>query len=303
MSHTTSPTLDPVAARRWQQRLASGLSGPRSPWLHEEVARRMQERLDFIRLQPRQWAHWEPLAGGWAAQPTLVARYPQAACWLVSECPQALHQAHEATRPAWWQPARWRGPSVHLSPPEPASMDMIWSNMHLHWEADPMARLRQWHGLLAVDGFVMFSCLGPDTLRGLRAVYAQEGWGEPHHAFTDMHDLGDMMIQAGFAEPVMDTERITLSFASPERLLQELRELGRNAHVARPTVSRGRTWRGQLLQALMRLAQPDGGGALALEFEIVYGHALKPRPRAKMESESVIGLNDMRQMLKRSPVD
>ena len=110
---------------------------------------------------------------------------------------------------------------------------MVWANMCLHNHADPLALMQQWHSHLATDGFLMFSCLGPDTLQQLRAVYAANGWPEPCHQFTDMHDWGDMLVQAGFAEPVMDMERITLTYSSPESLLQELRELGRNLHMNR----------------------------------------------------------------------
>jgi malonyl-CoA O-methyltransferase len=174
---------------------------------------------------------------------------------------------------------------------------MLWANMLLHHAADPQALIAAWHRALAVDGFLMFSCFGPDTLRELRQVYAQEGWPAPAHEFTDMHDWGDMLVHAGFAEPVMDMERITLSYETPERLLAELRELGRNLHVQRFAGLRGRRWRAQLLQALQALARPDEQGRLCLTFEVVYGHALKPMARHKVRSESQIGLEDMRQML------
>jgi malonyl-CoA O-methyltransferase len=147
----------------------------------------------------------------------------------------------------------------------------------------------------------MFSCFGPDTLRELRQLHAQKGWPAPAHEFTDMHDWGDMLVHAGFAEPVMDMERITLSYETPERLLAELRELGRNLSNERFAALRGRQWRQQLMQALMGLARPEEGGRLSLSFEIVYGHALKPRARAKVASETEIGLDQMRQMLRRSP--
>ena len=78
----------------------------------------------------------------------------------------------------------------------------------------------------------MFSCLGPDTLRELRGLYRALGWPPPAHDFTDMHDWGDMLVHAGFAEPVMDMERITLTWETPQRLLEELRELGANLHPA-----------------------------------------------------------------------
>jgi malonyl-CoA O-methyltransferase len=177
-------------------------------------------------------------------------------------------------------------------------MQMIWANMALHLSDDPQALLKQWHQALAVDGFLMFSCLGPDTLRELRDVYAQQGWPPPTHDFTDMHDWGDMLVHAGFAEPVMDMERITLTYESPERLLEELRQLGRNFHTQRFAGLRGRAWYQQLQRALLALASPQHDGRLVLTIEVIYGHALKPLPKIKMTGESVIALQDMRGLLK-----
>lgn len=163
-------------------------------------------------------------------------------------------------------------------PPE-LGANMLWANMLLHTQANPLALLRRWHAAVAVDGFVMFSCLGPQTVQTLHQLYAALGWPPAGHSFTDMHDWGDMLIQTGFAEPVMDMETITLSFATPERLLQELRELGRNLHPQRFAGLRGQQWRDRLLHAVdqhLRLSD----GALGISFEIVYGHAFKAAPRS-----------------------
>jgi malonyl-CoA O-methyltransferase len=162
--------------------------------------------------------------------------------------------------------------------------------------AEPQELMRQWQQALAVDGFLMFSCLGPDSLKELRALYAELGWPPPGHEFTDMHDWGDMLVQGGFAEPVMDMERITLAYETPQRLLQELRELGANLHPARFAALRGRRWRERLHATLAeQLRGPDG--KLLLTFEIVYGHALKPLPRPRMGEQSAVSLQDMRSML------
>ena len=289
------PTLDPAAAARWA---ALPVRQGASPWLHEEIASRMLERLEFIRLQPQRWAHWEPLRGGIEAHRKLLQRYPKAPVWLVAG--QASHaQAVLASgRGRWWQLSRWTAPATELGMPTPGAVQMLWANMLLHHAADPQALIADWHRALAVDGFLMFSCFGPDTLRELRRIYAQQGWPEPAHEFTDMHDWGDMLVHAGFAEPVMDMERITLSYETPERLLAELRELGRNLHAQRFPGLRGRRWRADLLQALQALARPDEQGRLCLTFEVVYGHALKPAPRHKVQSQSQIGLDDMRRMLR-----
>ncbi len=288
------PSLDPVAAARWACRSVHA----QSPWLHEEVASRMQSRLDFIKLQPQRWVHWEPLQGGLLAHRALQKRYPQAEVWLSSEHPQKALLAKSALKGQWWQLDRWLGPRVQEGLPAEGQAQMLWANMQLHTAVQPQKLLSIWHKTLAVDGFLMFSCLGPDSLRELRDAYRQRGWPEPAHEFTDMHDWGDMLVEAGFAEPVMDMERITLTYETPARLLAELREWGRNLHVQRFAGLRGRRWRQQLDEVLLTLARPEEGGRLSLSFEIVYGHALKPRPRAKLSAQTEIGLDQMRQMLR-----
>jgi len=174
---------------------------------------------------------------------------------------------------------------------------MLWANMALHMAADPQALVAHWHRLLAVDGFLMFSCLGPDTLRELRTLYAQLGWPPPSHEFTDMHDWGDMLVHSGFAEPVMDMERLTLTWDSPQRLAAELRELGANLNRGRFPALRGRGWKSAFERHLAEsLRGPDG--RLTLTFEIVYGHALKPVPRVLVAGESALSAEDMRALLR-----
>src|SRR5258706_15503839 len=94
---------------------------------------------------------------------------------------------------------------------------------------DPPALMERWQKALSADGFVMFSCFGPDTLRELRWLYRRLGWPAPTIAFVDMHDLGDMLVHAGFADPVMDQELLSLTWAHPKALLDELHGLGGNA--------------------------------------------------------------------------
>ena len=130
-------------------------------------------------------------------------------------------------------------------------------------------------------------------------MYRTLGWGEASPAFTDMHDWGDMLVAAGFAEPVMDMERITLTWSAPEPLLAELRGLGRNLHPARFAGLRTPGWRSRLERALTgHLSDPAADGRLALDFEIVYGHAFKPPPRQPAGADLHIGLDEMRGMLK-----
>jgi malonyl-CoA O-methyltransferase len=161
-----------------------------------------------------------------------------------------------------------------------------------------------WHAALKTDGFVLFSLLGPDTLIELRAAYQRRGWTAPLHTLTDMHDWGDRLVQHGFAEPVMDMERLTLTFATPERALQELRELGRNLHPIGTDVHfaaqglRGRAWRRELLAAVGECR--NAAGEITLTFELIYGHAIKPKPRVKLTSSASVSLANMREMLRQS---
>ena len=146
----------------------------------------------------------------------------------------------------------------------------------------------------------MFSCLGPDTARELRALYARMGWPSAGHELTDMHDWGDMLMHTGFAEPVMDMERIVLTFETPERLLCELAGLGRNFHPSRFAGLRGRRWKAQLLDALEAHRGESHGGRLPLTFEIIYGHAFKASPKVKVRSTTSVSERDMRSLLQAS---
>jgi malonyl-CoA O-methyltransferase len=283
------PTIDPIAARHWERAAPA-----RSPWLHEEVARRMEDRLQWIRLEPKAWAHWEPVRGGLAAHGLIERRYPRAQTFLAEGGERRTVAAAVALAKPWWK--RLGTPAARSGPMPDGAVQMLWANMALHMSARPQALIAQWHRALAPDGFLMFSCFGPDTLRELRALYAGLGWPAPAHDFTDMHDWGDMLVHAGFAEPVMDMERITLTWETPQRLLAELRELGANLHPARFPALRGRRWKERLCDELARgLRQPDG--RLALTFEIIYGHAMKPAPVVRMSEHSSVSLHDMRTLL------
>ncbi len=292
------PTIDPLAAARFD-----GLVQASSPWLHEEVARRMEERLALIRLQPAVWTHWEPLKGGMAAHELLARRYPDSKCFLALGHEKHVEVARKKIAKPWWKLARWTSPKTQIALPPSGEAQMLWANMALHMAADPQALIAAWHKTLAEDGFLMFSCFGPDTLRELRGLYQQLGWPAPSHEFTDMHDWGDMLVASGFAEPVLDMERITLSYETPERLLAELRTLGRNLHPGRFAALRGRGWLALLKQALRaQLADPADGGRLKLSFEVVYGHAIKPARRLAVNTETTVSLDEMRKALQRNKV-
>jgi malonyl-CoA O-methyltransferase len=181
--------------------------------------------------------------------------------------------------------------------PLPDKAQLLWSNMMLHWAGDAPALVARWFDSLAVDGFVMFSCFGPDTLKQLRALYERLGWSPPAQQFTDMHNTGDLLVEAGFADPVMDMEQLTLTYASPAALLAELRGLGGNTSGARFAGLRTPRWKQGLETELKALAADDG--RIALSFEIVYGHAFKPTPRVRVAEQAHVSLEQMRQMVRK----
>jgi malonyl-CoA O-methyltransferase len=168
--------------------------------------------------------------------------------------------------------------------------------MGLHGVADPQAEMQHWHRALAVDGFLMFATLGPGTLGSLRALYAGQGWPAPFAPFVDMHDLGDMLLHAGFADPVMDQEQLTLTWPTAEAALAELRGLGGNVATGRASGLRTRRWRDRLIEELQAVC--SRGERVALDFEIVYGHAFRPAPRPRLAAETSVPLNDLRTMVR-----
>jgi malonyl-CoA O-methyltransferase len=270
-----------------------------APWLHGEVARRMAERLPIIRQAPRQWLDWWAHLGGGA--PAVRAVYPRARR-IVVEPTLALCARSESQMPAWWSPQRWTGSAGAVmlqSQVGQTEADMLWANMMLHACVDIPATLSQWRRALAVDGFVMYSTLGPYSLRELGELYRQCGFGPAHCPFTDMHDLGDLMLQAGFADPVMDQEVLTLTWSTPAAALDELRALGGNVHPHRHAGLRTPRWRDRLLGQLERRA--DREGRVAMSFEIVYGHAFRAESRARIAPMSTVSLSEMRASLSRRP--
>jgi malonyl-CoA O-methyltransferase len=287
------PGLDPAAAWRWLR-----LPRTESPWLHEEVATRMVERLQWFREVPGSWLHWEPLLGGLQGHARVRAALPDAACQVWSH---DLVRSRELTREGAarsWNPLRRVRDFVPEAADVARPVQLLWANMGLHTVAAPQTLLARWRDHLAPGGFLLMSCMGPDSLAELRAVYAAEGWPTPTHAFTDMHDWGDMLVHAGFAEPVMDMERITLTFGSATAMLDELRASGRNLSSARHPGLRGRGWRQALIEAIERRGARDGGGRLRLGFEIIYGHAVRAEPRVR-SGQTALPLDEVREQLRR----
>lgn len=291
---------DPTALHRQHLRLAAL---PQRPWLHEEVARRLAAKLEPIRIDPADWVDWSAWLG--AGEGLVAERYPQARRWVVEPTPELAERSRLQAR----APGGWLGRLLSSKPlvlTEPVGqapwprdgVQMLWANMTLHGAPDLKALMGAWYRHLAVGGFLMCSGLGPDTARELRGLYRELGWPMPTIDFIDMHDLGDELLQAGFSDPVMDMERLTLTWASPEAMLDELRTWGGNVAQGRVAGLRTPRWKRGLLDRIReRMAQPDG--RIALTVELVYGHAIKPEPRAKVAPETRVSLDDMRRMVRK----
>ena len=292
------PATDAVALTHVLDRLARA---PSAPWLHQEVARRMAERLPVILQAPERWLDWWAFTG--AGADAVRSVWPQSLRSVAEPTPALQQRSRAALQAPWWAWGQRRQDAAQpvwlVSEVPVGQAQMLWANLCLHASTDPVVTLAAWHRALSVDGFVMFSSFGPDTLKELRALYAEMGWPTPHPPYTDMHDLGDMLVHGGFADPVMDQETIVLTWSSPETLLAELRGLGGHLGAGRHAGLRTPRWRDRLLQTLAQRA--DAQGRIALTFELVYGHAYKPAPRAARGELATVSLDALRAKLPKRP--
>ncbi|WP_338847157.1 methyltransferase domain-containing protein [Massilia sp. W12] len=272
-------------------------------FLLREVAQRMHERLDLLRLQPQDILDAGAGLGLDALQ--LLERWPQARALALDLAPQRLSQGRrllaqqkQAAQSTlgrvfgrWLGGARDDDPLIRVAgdyaalPLRPASLDFLWSNLALHWHARPHRVFMEWRRVLRAQGVLMFSCFGPDSLRQLRSAFEYAGLGQARVLpFVDMHDLGDMLLAAGFADPVLDMEMLTLRWRDPQQMLEEVRALGGNPLANRARGLCGRQAWQRMLQALPR----DAEGHYQMQIEIVYGHAFCPQPKTGGTGESVL---------------
>lgn len=239
--------------------------------LAREVGGRMARRLDIVKLAPRRIADIGCATGDGILE--LARRYPRALP-LAIDFARPMLRAVKARTPLL---ARLRGRAprpvnadVRALPLKNGCLDLVWSNLMLHWLDDPLPAFRELHRVLATGGLLTFAMLGPDTLKELRAAGATSLRG-----FADMHDVGDMLVAAGFAEPVMDMDMITLEYRRPRRFLADQRHLGvRDGLLGRMP---WRAWR-------RVLAAWDGRAT----FEIVYGHAWRAEPRTTADGRAIV---------------
>jgi len=265
--------LDARLARRRFGRAAPTYA--KASRLEQEVADRMFERLDYVKLAPRRVL--DAGSGPLREARMLAKRYPEAVVIALDVAAPMLRAGRPRLR--LFRPAS--PPSVCADfarlPLAAESVDLVWSNMALHWAPDPLAVLREFQRVLAVGGLLMFSAPGPDTLAGLR----EAAGASRVHPFADMHDLGDMLMAAGFAEPVVDMERLTLLYPDGGALLGDLRASGQTCALASRggELRRGLAGRRFLANLKARLDAQRRDGKLHVGIEVVYGHAWRAQPR------------------------
>lgn len=293
--------LSHPAVRRHFDRIAPQYG--QGDFLAREIDQRMLERLDYVKISP---SHALDVGCGLGASlPALQQRYPQTKWIGVDASAGMLCQASQLQG---LRPNRWRklwqqtlgqkvGQNKHLPsllnadaaalPLAAQSCGLYWANLLLPWVNDPLPVLQEARRVLEVGGLLMFSTFGPDTLKELRAAFAD---GQIHtQRFFDMHDLGDMLASNGFADPVMDMEILTLTYNDLDTLLRELRLSGSQCLMHdRPKGLMGKHAAQTFRQRYAALAQTHPEHRLPATFEIIYGHAWKAQPKTTAEGEAIV---------------
>jgi len=278
--------IDKQAMRRAFSRAAPNYDA--TAVLQREVCTRMLERLDYIKLQPARLLD----AGsgtGWGGR-QLAEKYPAAQIVSLDIAIGMLQTAQDKS--SWWKKLfGGAGPlqvcaDVEALPLAANSVEMIWSNLAVQWCNDLPATFVELHRVLKTDGMLMFSTLGPDTLKELRQAF--KGVDEHSHLnrFADMHDIGDMLMQSGFAEPVMDMEYMTLTYEDVRGVLHDLKGIGaHNTTAGRGQGLMGKAAWARLLDNYEKLRRD---GRLPATYEVVYGHAWKPQPKVTRDGAAII---------------
>ncbi len=288
--------LDPRAVRRAFGRAAATYDG--AAVLQREVGARLAGRLDVVKLAPG--TILDAGCGTGEAIGELSARYPSARVVALDAALPMLQQARTRSAHGRSLLARMLGPLGRGGAPVPAfvcadgtalplpgvCVELVWSNLMLQWVNDLPRAFAEFRRVLRVGGLLTFTTFGPDTLKELARAFARIDGHTHVSRFVDMHDLGDMLVQAGFADPVMDRELITVTYPSPAALLAELKAIGAtNQTRDRPRGLTGRSRRAALEDVLRKLAQD---GRIPATFEVVYGHAWKGEPKRTQDGLPIV---------------
>lgn len=279
------PVIDPARVARLfaRRRLADA-----DDFLQREVAKRMFERLAAINVDASRVVDVGCGVGRDFA--ALQARFGDADVFGIDlALPRLQRMAGSRTSglSRWLRgtsgPAAARGDFGAL-PFAGGSIDLLWSNLALHWSSAPHRVLPEWGRVVRTGGLVVFSAFGPDTLREVVDAFAAVDDRRHVLSFTDMHDYGDMLVQSGFTSPVVDMERLTLTYTEVSSLWRDVRALGGN-----PMPGGGPY--GRHAKATLDRALAAGGDALGrytLTFELIYAHAWKTEPKKTRDGDAIV---------------
>ncbi len=278
--------IDKLEVRRAFSKAAASYDA--SAVLQREVCTRMLERLDYVKLQPNRILDVGS-GTGWGTR-QLAHRYPVAQI-VALDIALGMLKAGRG-RLSWWQKLFGGATQLQLCadvealPLSLQSFEMVWSNLTVQWCNDLPATFAEIQRILKVDGLLMFSTFGPDTLKELRMAFNGVDGYNHINRFADMHDIGDMLLAAGFAEPVMDMEFITLTYDDVKSVMQDLRSIGaHNATVGRSPGMMGKAKWASILQNYESLRR---NGKLPATFEVIYGHAWKVPPKYTPDGKTII---------------
>ncbi len=261
-----------------------------------EIRSRLIERLDLVKLQPTRVLDLGAASGGSTRR--LEQRYPKARVLALDLSRRWLARAPRGQ--TWLRRFDRVVANAERLPVSDRSIDLVFSNLMLAWCNDVDSVFRETARSLTTDGLFMFTTLGPDTLREVRDAFGPIDRYTHVHRFIDMHDLGDALMRTGFAEPVMDTERLVVTYPSPTALFNELRGTGSvNTSIGR---RKGLLGRARFRDAEMRLEARRTTGTIPVTIEVVYGHAWKGTRPAKRSAggEVLVSLDGLRQSIRKT---
>ena len=257
--------------------------------LQKLVREDMLSRLDLVSLKPE--SILDAGCGTGHASKALMQKYPKAQVVSLDLAMGMLHKTQLINTSFTQRIKQGFGlnkqhllcADIEQLPLADASLDMVWSNLAIQWCNDLDAAFTDIHRVLRTDGLLIFSTLGPDTLKELRAASSMDREHVHVSRFIDMHDIGDALVRAGFSAPVLDVERITLTYNDVMAVMRDLKSIG--AHNAADGRSRSLQGRGFLKQLTANYERYRKDGKLPATFEVVYGHAWKPvaRPKTKID--------------------
>ncbi len=259
--------------------------------LQREMGQRLIDRLDMIKFQPS--VILDLGAGTGVATAALAKKFKKAQIYALDFALPMLKQTRK--RGSWLRRPRCICGDMEQLPLADRSVDFIYSNAALQWSNDLERTFREFNRVLKPGGLLLFTTFGPDTLCELRDSWAAVDGTTHVTPFPDMHDVGDAMMRAGLATPVMDVDRMALTYETVSALMRDLKQLG--AHNTAQSRHRGLTGKQRMQGMIDAYEAFRKEGRLPATYEVVYGHAWAPTEEQTMQRRTV-SVDQLRQSLK-----